>query len=155
MDGEDSETESAEQKVAYIREVCAGWERRNVVYKVQPGSNDDWYWLYAAVKSGSHAGQVVSNDQMRDHHFQMLAPRHFLKWRERHQIKYRFTNSRSETRKRPGFMFPPVYSHRMHDAEDTSCWYFPVAETADQWVVAWDTTKHTASPAATTTSTTT
>jgi ribonuclease P protein 3 len=30
---------------------------------------------------------VVTNDQMRDHHFCMLAPRFFLKWRERHQVR--------------------------------------------------------------------
>ena len=49
------------------------------------GNNDDWYWLYAAVCSGDNI-LVVTNDQMRDHHFCMLAPRFFLKWRERHQV---------------------------------------------------------------------
>lgn len=93
--------------------LCEGWKKRRVAYLVTKGAvdtaciaacigglpaavltlvqltptvgnNDDWYWLYAAVKFGAF---VVSNDQMRDHNFQMLAPRHFFKWRERHQVR--------------------------------------------------------------------
>ena len=29
---------------------------------------------------------IVSNDEMRDHIFQMLAPKFFLKWKQRHQV---------------------------------------------------------------------
>lgn len=36
------------------------------------GCNDDWFWLYMAVALKC---QVVTNDEMRDHHFQMLHPR--------------------------------------------------------------------------------
>jgi len=28
----------------------------------------------------------VSNDEMRDHIFQLLAPRYFLRWKQRHQV---------------------------------------------------------------------
>jgi hypothetical protein len=50
------------------------------------GSNDDWYWLYAAVLAGA-SGRLVTNDELRDHVFQMLpAPRLFYKWKERHQV---------------------------------------------------------------------
>ena len=51
------------------------------------GSNDDWYWLYAAVTAGPE-GKLVTNDELRDHVFQMLpAPRLFYKWKERHQAR--------------------------------------------------------------------
>ncbi len=32
---------------------------------------------------------VVSCDEMRDHLFQMLAPKYFAKWKQRHQVHYR------------------------------------------------------------------
>ncbi len=69
------------------------WTRMGLLYEVQRGNNDDWYWLYAAVTVKASDGtqrsvRVVSNDQMRDHHFKMLAPENFLKWRERHQVTY-------------------------------------------------------------------
>lgn len=43
------------------------------------------YWMYAAVKAGPK-GLLISNDQMRDHLFQLLAPRFFQKWKQRHQV---------------------------------------------------------------------
>eukprot|EP01031_Cornospumella_fuschlensis_P028922 gene28923-34903_t len=36
--------------------------------------NDDWFWLYAAIK---YRCKVVTNDDMRDHHFQFLSPKYF------------------------------------------------------------------------------
>lgn len=42
------------------------------------------YWMYAAVKAGPK-GLLISNDEMRDHMFQLLAPRFFHKWKQRHQ----------------------------------------------------------------------
>ncbi len=47
------------------------------------GSNDDWYWLYASVAARSN-GLLVSNDEMRDHIWNLLRPKHFLKWKDRH-----------------------------------------------------------------------
>ena len=29
---------------------------------------------------------LISNDKMRDHIFQMLAPKYFHKWKQRHQV---------------------------------------------------------------------
>lgn len=45
--------------------------------------------MYAAAKAGG-SGLLVSNDEMRDHIFQLLAPKFFVKWKARHQIKYGF-----------------------------------------------------------------
>ena len=33
---------------------------------------------------------LVSNDEMRDHIFQLLAPRYFLRWKQRHQVSSSF-----------------------------------------------------------------
>lgn len=34
------------------------------------------------------AGWLVSNDEMRDHIFQLLGPKYFYKWKQRHQLRY-------------------------------------------------------------------
>ena len=57
------------------------------LYTTPAGSNDDWYWLHAAVTAGT-GGILVTNDELRDHVFQMLpSPRLFYKWKERHQVR--------------------------------------------------------------------
>jgi proteinaceous RNase P len=48
------------------------------------------YWLYATVRAKSR-GLLVSNDLLRDHIFQLLRPKHFIKWSERHVARYTFT----------------------------------------------------------------
>lgn len=48
------------------------WKRDNILFVSPAGCNDDWYWLYAAVYWRC---KLISNDEMRDHHFQMLSPR--------------------------------------------------------------------------------
>ncbi len=37
---------------------------------------------------------MVTNDEMRDHHFKMLSPRWFNRWKERHQIRFSFETGR-------------------------------------------------------------
>ena len=63
------------------------WRRENLIYETPAKCNDDWFWLYLAVKLQC---KVVTNDEMRDHHFQMLSPRSFARWKERHQIRFNF-----------------------------------------------------------------
>ena len=60
-----------------------------LLYAAPHGSNDDWYWLHAAVAAGAR-GLVVSNDEMRDHVFQLLSPRFAARWKDRHQARYSF-----------------------------------------------------------------
>ena len=43
-----------------------------IIHMIFLGSNDDWYWMYVTVYLKCH---IVTNDEMRDHHFQMLSPR--------------------------------------------------------------------------------
>ena len=48
------------------------WKEWNILFVTPSGWNDDWFWLYSAVRLGVH---VITNDEMRDHHFQMLSAR--------------------------------------------------------------------------------
>ena len=41
------------------------------------------YWLYAAVR---YKSLLVTNDEMRDHIFELLGNDFFPKWKERHQV---------------------------------------------------------------------
>ncbi|DBA87294.1 TPA: hypothetical protein ACH3X1_004352 [Trebouxia sp. C0004] len=72
--------------------LLASLKKRHAFYATPTGSNDDWYWMYAAVKAGPK-GLLISNDEMRDHMFQLLAPRFFHKWKQRHQVKFTFDES--------------------------------------------------------------
>ncbi|KAK4397006.1 Proteinaceous RNase P 1, chloroplastic/mitochondrial [Sesamum angolense] len=58
------------------------WRNADALYATPTGSNDDWYWLYAAIKCRC---LMVTNDEMRDHLFQLLGTDFFPKWKERHQ----------------------------------------------------------------------
>eukprot|EP01047_Picozoa_sp_COSAG01_P002952 COSAG01_NODE_83_length_27807_cov_20.014581_13_plen_50_part_00 len=42
--------------------------------------NDDWFWLYAGVVATitNPNSIIVSNDQMRDHHFNMLSMKYVV-----------------------------------------------------------------------------
>ena len=65
--------------------------------------NDDWYWLYAALYARGD-GLLVSNDECRDHIFQLLAPKYFLKWKERHLVRYEFVHGA------PTIQLPSLYT---------------------------------------------
>ncbi|GAB4817091.1 hypothetical protein N2152v2_004137 [Parachlorella kessleri] len=84
------------------------------------GSNDDWYWIYAAVAAGER-GLLVSNDEMRDHIFQLLAPKFFAKWKQRHQLKYRFGVGGLQ------FEYPPPFTTCVQEL-DCGSWVFPAEE---------------------------
>lgn len=63
------------------------WRDEKILLQTPSGWNDDWFWLYTAVVLGCH---VVTNDEMRDHHFQMLSLKWFSRWKERHQVHFSF-----------------------------------------------------------------
>jgi mitochondrial ribonuclease P protein 3 len=73
----------------YAKPIVQKWIDLGLLYQTPPGMNDDWFWLHAALYFGPGT-LIVTNDEMRDHHFQMVAPRSFLRWRERHQIHFSF-----------------------------------------------------------------
>lgn len=112
------------QKNEYLKK----WERSGDLYLVHPGNNDDWYWMYGAITSELPNVKIVSNDLMRDHYFQILSPKYFQIWRERHEIKYVFRGERVD--RFPYFYFPEVYSKRSQYNDDKEnkikTWHFPI-----------------------------
>jgi len=86
--------------------------RRKKLYKVPPRCLDDFYWMLASVSdqvsarkevdlsvanddsSGRWPGVrpvLISNDQMRDHKWELLEPRLFRRWYGCHIVNYNFT----------------------------------------------------------------
>jgi pentatricopeptide repeat protein len=107
---------------AQYRPIVEEWERLGVLYKTPPGMNDDWFWLHAALK---YKTLVVTNDEMRDHHFQMLAPRMFLRWKDRHMIHFSFGTWTANKGGKGGpnvreveLVYPEIYSRRIQRVED-------------------------------------
>ena len=126
-----------------------------MLYAAPHGSNDDWYWLHAAVAAGER-GLVVSNDEMRDHVFQLLSPRFAARWKDRHRAKYTFHgnyhlgsaalyNNRNSSSYGHGYgsggygssgiisaqlFFPPPFSECSQKVPKTGAWLFPRAVAA-------------------------
>jgi hypothetical protein len=60
---------------------------------------------------------VLTNDLLRDHHFQMVASRSFLRWRERHQVFFDFGKWKGSHRE-VLLKFPDPYSRRIQRVLD-------------------------------------
>ena len=67
-----------------------------------PSSSNTYtrYWMLASVASGKDV-RVVTNDQMRDHAFQMMEPRWFVRWKQRHVIDFDFSHGHAVGRNLP------------------------------------------------------
>lgn len=91
------------------------WQETHAIYTTPTGSNDDWYWLFAAVK---YKCILVTNDEMRDHLFQLLGNDFFPRWKERHQVRF------SLSREGPVFHMPPPYSMLIQESVSGS-WHIP------------------------------
>lgn len=98
--------------------LVASWRAMNVLYTTPRGMNDDWFWLHAALVKRS---LVVTNDEMRDHHFQMLAQRGFLRWKDSHQVHFSFGAWEEEDgrrRRSVELTYPDTYSRRIQCVGD-------------------------------------
>lgn len=104
------------------RAIIDKWKNADALYATPTGSNDDWYWLYAAIKFSC---LIVTNDEMRDHLFQLLGNDFFPKWKERHQVHFRF----SETG--PVFLMPPPCSVVIQESE-RGHWHIPIVSEVEQ-----------------------
>ncbi|OEL14827.1 Proteinaceous RNase P 1, chloroplastic/mitochondrial [Dichanthelium oligosanthes] len=103
------------------------------------------YWLYAAIKLNC---LLVTNDEMRDHIFELLGSSFFPKWKQRHrvssvsilhflkvvamlQVKYTFNKGKAV------LVMPPPYSSEIQESEMGS-WHIPMEEkSGDERVRIW------------------
>ncbi|ETW03454.1 hypothetical protein, variant 1 [Aphanomyces invadans] len=113
------------QVPAQHRAMVQQWKDEKTMFNCEYGNNDDWYWLYAAVKLGGRT-LVVSNDEMRDHHFQMIHNQDFHRWKERHLVHYEVRGHNVVLHE------PSVYSKRSQHL--ASSWHFPTTSSSD-WLV--------------------
>ncbi|KAF7143792.1 hypothetical protein RHSIM_Rhsim05G0111800 [Rhododendron simsii] len=113
------------------KKLLESWNKSGALYATPRGSNDDWYWLFAAVSCNC---LLVTNDEMRDHLFQLLGTNFFPRWKEKHQVRLATSNGRPELR------MPPPYSIVIQESEQGS-WHVPTLigddlETPRQWICA-------------------
>uniref|UniRef100_A0ACD5ZNP9 Uncharacterized protein n=2 Tax=Avena sativa TaxID=4498 RepID=A0ACD5ZNP9_AVESA len=94
------------------------WKQANAIYETPTYSNDDWYWLFAAIRWKC---LMITNDEMRDHTFQLLEKDFFPKWKERHQVHFTFGDNCVT------FQMPPPYSVVIQESEKGH-WHFPVTK---------------------------
>uniref|UniRef100_F6H1S8 ribonuclease P n=3 Tax=Vitis vinifera TaxID=29760 RepID=F6H1S8_VITVI len=119
------------------KKLIESWKKSGALYATPAGSNDDWYWLYAAVNCNC---LLVTNDEMRDHLFQLLGTSFFPRWKEKHQVRLTIT------RRGPVLHMPPPYSIVIQESEQGS-WHVPTVtgddlETPRQWLCATRTRKN-------------
>lgn len=104
----------------WAERIVQRWDQDGVLFRTPHGSNDDWFWMHTALWCG-RGTMVLSNDEMRDHHFQMLAHRQFLRWKERHQVHFSFSEFDHNMKMRPvQTIYPDVYSRRIQRLDDTT-----------------------------------
>lgn len=88
------------------------WRDQGILYETPAGMNDDWFWMHAALDAGPGT-LVLTNDEMRDHSFQMLAPRSFMRWKDRHQIHFGFGEWKQGGKREIALTYPEIYSRRI------------------------------------------
>ncbi|XP_022960768.1 proteinaceous RNase P 1, chloroplastic/mitochondrial-like [Cucurbita moschata] len=113
------------------KRLIESWKDCGALYATPHGSNDDWYWLYAAVRFKCF---LLTNDEMRDHLFQLLGNNFFPQWKEKHQIRMSVSQDGLKLH------MPPPYSVVIQECENGS-WHIPTAtgddlETPKQWLCA-------------------
>jgi proteinaceous RNase P len=111
------------------RKFIESWKSAGCLYYSPRGSNDDWFWLYAAV---SNKCLLVTNDEMRDHLFQLAGTSFFSRWKEKHQVRMTFS------RRGPTLHMPPSYSIVIQESESGN-WHIPTTTGDDlemprQWI---------------------
>lgn len=122
------------------KEILAQWREAKSVIASPPFLNDDFCWLYAALMKTS--AYIITNDQMRDHHFTMLSPRFFLRWRQRHRITFRALYHRASASVVLNLKTPRPYSVWVQKCVNTlgcrsseGCaihhWHIPFVESID------------------------
>lgn len=66
-----------------------GWRRDGILYVCPRGIYDDLFWMFASVRAEAPA-RVVTNDAMRDHRLDLMAPRLFGRWKSSQVLGFGF-----------------------------------------------------------------
>lgn len=116
--------------------VIRTWKEMGILACVPFYDCDDWYWLYAALNSftrGHTHVQVISNDNLRDHHWRMHGLRTFLQWQDRHMTRLSMSQEEDEeggspdkAKFVPELHEPVPYSRRAQVSVDRTAWHFLV-----------------------------
>lgn len=118
------------------RDLLQKWRASSEVVTTPGGLNDDVCWLHAAITlcsptdaadtNGRRDVLVLTNDAMRDHHFQLLHQSSFAAWRGRHQMKFSCVREDGHTRVRlePPASFTQCVQHNV----ERRAWHLPVLE---------------------------
>ncbi|KAL1552200.1 Proteinaceous RNase P 1, chloroplastic/mitochondrial [Salvia divinorum] len=114
------------------KRLLESWKNAGALYATPQGSNDDWYWLYAAVSSKC---LLVTNDEMRDHVFNLLGNSFFPRWKEKHQVRIKYSSEDGLA-----LHMPPPYSIVIQESEQGR-WHIPTVtgddlEAPRQWICA-------------------
>ncbi|BAT82638.1 hypothetical protein VIGAN_03268300 [Vigna angularis var. angularis] len=104
------------------RRLIENWKKNGALYATPQGSNDDWYWLYAAV---SCKCLLLTDDEMRDHLFQLLGSSFFPRWKEKHQQVRASTSTSGGS-----LIMPPCYSIVIQESANGS-WHVPTITSDD------------------------
>eukprot|EP00879_Flechtneria_rotunda_P005353 GHRR01005640.1.p2 GENE.GHRR01005640.1~~GHRR01005640.1.p2 ORF type:complete len:114 (-),score=33.21 GHRR01005640.1:608-949(-) len=84
-------------------------------------SNASLIWLHTALQ--------MSNDLLRDHVWNLLRPKHMLKWTQRHIVRYSFNYEKTEIRLQHPLPYTPCVQQLVDDV-----WLLPSADREGQWL---------------------
>jgi len=70
----------------------------------------------------------VSNDELRDHIWAMLRPKHFYRWKVRHIARYQFSASGAEV------LAPAPYTPCVQQLPGSGAWMVPAAD-RKEWLM--------------------
>ena len=119
----------------FAEPIVKRWDQSGGLLRTPLGGNDDWYWLHASLfgglgqQAGGQGGggedkdkakrveklpYFVSNDELRDHQFMMLAARELYRWKERRAVKFSFGDWNATKKQRElSVAMPKGYSERV------------------------------------------
>lgn len=106
------------------------WRQLGVVYECSVSGKDDWLWMYASLHGNGR--MVVTNDEMRDHWYDLLEERSFRRWKEFQIVQFAFERELAPTNWKIQLHMPKPFSHALQQA-DTGEWHLPAKE-SDDWL---------------------
>lgn len=104
------------------------WEKDGILYLSSKILNDDICWMYASLY---HKAFVISNDQMRDHHFKMMSHKLFIRWKDMYRIPYRLDTREMELT----LYYPLPYAQKIQYNEQKKILHIPIRNDSDK--ISW------------------